>query len=221
MVAGMPLKILAHFEPEQEFVLEPGDMLYLPPRYAHDGIAEGDCMTYSVGFRAPQRSELVRELLQRVADDVGDEISTALYRDPDQDAVTSSAQIPPGLLEFAREALRDALQSPQVLQRALGEYLTEPKPNVWFEAEESAGESVGKSVAHGAVRLDRRSRMLVSPGHLFFNGESYRCAGRDAALMQQLAQDRELSKRDAARLSAGAQALVTMWCEAGWLHGEQ
>ncbi|MFX5622612.1 cupin domain-containing protein, partial [Acinetobacter baumannii] len=47
---GVPLKILSHFEAEQEFVLEPGDMLYLPPQYAHDGVAIGECMTYSVGF---------------------------------------------------------------------------------------------------------------------------------------------------------------------------
>ncbi len=216
LVPDMPLKILAHFEPEQEFVLEPGDMLYLPPRYAHDGIALGDCMTYSVGFRAPERSELVREILQRVADDVGDDLSPQLYRDPKQEAVTGSAEIPAGLLEFARNALHESLQSPEVLQRALGEFLTEPKSNVWFEADAGASQSV----SHVAVRLDLRSRMLVSPGHLFFNGESYRCAGRDAELMQKLAQDRALSKREVVRLSAGAQTLVAMWCEAGWLHGE-
>jgi 50S ribosomal protein L16 3-hydroxylase len=217
LVPDMPLRILAHFEPVQEFVLEPGDMLYLPPRYAHDGIALGDCMTYSVGFRAPKRSELVCEILQRIADDVGDDLSPVLYRDPMQEAVASSAGIPPALLEFAREAVHSALKSPEVLQRALGEYLTEPKANVWFEPDSAAGQFVGLE----ALRLDRRSRMLVSPGHLFFNGESYRCAGRDAVLMQRLAQERVISKRDVARLSAGAQTLVSMWCEAGWLHGDQ
>jgi len=52
----VPLKILSNFEPEEEHVLNPGDMLYLPPKWAHDGVAVGgDCMTYSVGFRVPQR----------------------------------------------------------------------------------------------------------------------------------------------------------------------
>lgn len=46
LIPDLPLKILANFRPEEEFVLEPGDMLYLPPHYAHDGVAEGDCMTY-------------------------------------------------------------------------------------------------------------------------------------------------------------------------------
>ena len=77
----VPLKILSHFEPEEEHLLNPGDMLYLPPRWAHDGIAVGDdCMTYSVGFRVPQRGGLAAELLQRMADEWED---SALYRDPD------------------------------------------------------------------------------------------------------------------------------------------
>ncbi|MGH8821855.1 MAG: cupin domain-containing protein, partial [Rhodoferax sp.] len=76
---GVPLKILAHFVPEQEFVLEPGDMLYLPPRYAHDGVAVGECMTYSIGFRAPNRAELARELLQRLAEEAGSVAGPVLY----------------------------------------------------------------------------------------------------------------------------------------------
>ena len=66
---GVPLKILTDFVPEQEYVLEPGDMLYLPPRWAHDGIAEGECMTYSIGFRSPERDEMARELLLRLTDE--------------------------------------------------------------------------------------------------------------------------------------------------------
>ncbi|MEJ7687323.1 MAG: cupin domain-containing protein, partial [Variovorax sp.] len=62
--SGVPLKILARFEPEQSFVLEPGDMLYLPPRYAHEGVAVGgDCMTYSIGLRAPAAAPLGADLL--------------------------------------------------------------------------------------------------------------------------------------------------------------
>jgi 50S ribosomal protein L16 3-hydroxylase len=72
LVEGLPLKILANFQPEEEYVLEPGDMLYLPPRWAHDGVAVGECMTYSIGFRQPARGELARELLQRLAEDAED-----------------------------------------------------------------------------------------------------------------------------------------------------
>ena len=116
----MPLKILANFEPEEEFVLNPGDMLYLPPRYAHDGVAVGECMTFSIGFRAPNRAELAGELLQRLAEDAADAVGEGLYRDPKQVAVEHSGAIPAAMVEFAQAALADALQDPLALRRALG-----------------------------------------------------------------------------------------------------
>ena len=209
----IPLKVLAQFEPEEEFVLEPGDMLYLPPRYAHDGIAEGECMTYSIGFRAPARAELAQELLVRLAEDAGDadEDKPLLYRDAGQEAVAQPAHIPAGLYAFAREALARALAQPLVLERALGEYLTEPKPSVWFEPGDAG-------VMLEGVRLDRKSRMMYDAHHIFINGESYRAAGRDATLMRRLADERRLSARDLARASDDALELLSSWCDAGWAH---
>ena len=209
----IPLKVLAQFEPEEEFVLEPGDMLYLPPRYAHDGIAEGECMTYSIGFRAPARAELAQELLVRLAEDAGDadEGKPLLYRDAGQEAVAQPAHIPAGLHEFAREALSRALAQPLVLERALGEYLTEPKPSVWFEPGDAG-------VMLEGVRLDRKSRMMYDAQHIFINGESYRAAGRDATLMRRLADERQLTARELARASDDALELLSSWCDAGWAH---
>ncbi|MBD9392278.1 cupin domain-containing protein [Acidovorax sp. ACV01] len=208
---GIPLKVLAQFEPEEEFVLEPGDMLYLPPRYAHDGIAEGECMTYSIGFRAPARAEIAQELLVRLAEDAADEGSPLLYRDAQQEAVPQPAAIPAGLQDFARDALARALAQPLVLERALGEYLTEPKPSVWFEPGDAG-------VMLEGVRLDRRSRMMYDTHHVFINGESYRAAGRDATLMRRLADERRLSARELARASDDALELLSSWCDAGWAH---
>ncbi len=207
----IPLKVLAHFEPEEEFVLEPGDMLYLPPRYAHDGIAEGECMTYSIGFRAPARAELAQELLARLAEDAADDDNALLYRDGGQTAVAQPAAIPLGLQDFARDALSRALAQPLVLERALGEYLTEPKASVWFEPGDAG-------VMLEGVRLDRRSRMMYDAQHIFINGESYRAAGRDATLMRRLADDRQLAARDLARASDDALELLSSWCDAGWAH---
>ncbi|MCK9213005.1 MAG: cupin domain-containing protein [Rhodoferax sp.] len=212
----VPLKILAHFEPEVEYVLEPGDLLYLPPRYAHDGIAEGECMTYSIGFRIPNRAELARELLQRLAEEAEEAVGVRLYRDPDQPAVDQTAEIPGRMLEFARDALQDALQDSRALARGLGEYLTEPKPNVWFEAR---AESVADTQAlkTQGIRLDRRTRMMFDAHHIFINGESFSASGRDATLMCVLANERVLLAPDVCKLSAQAQILVTAWWGAGWL----
>ncbi|HEX2544699.1 MAG TPA: cupin domain-containing protein [Ramlibacter sp.] len=209
----VPLKILANFEAEEEYVLEPGDMLYLPPRYAHDGIAQGECQTYSIGFRAPARAELARELLQRMADAAGEqeEGEPRLYRDADQPATEAPGAIPEGLAQFARDALASALKDPDALQRALGEYLSEPKANVWFEP----------AAAPRRLRtlvLDARTRMLHDGRHVFINGEAWRAAGKDAMLMRRLADRRRLEERELAGASAAARELLQSWCEAGWAH---
>ena len=208
---GVPLKILANFEPQQDYLLEPGDMLYLPPRYAHDGIAQGECQTYSIGFRAPARGEIARELLQRLAEDADEQAGPALYRDSGAPAVDSPAAIPAGLQQFAVAAMQAALERPLALNRALGEYLTEPKANVWFD-----GAAAPRSL--GAVALDRRSRMMHDARHVFLNGESWRAGGRDATLMRRLADRRALSAAEVGRASEGAIELLRDWCEAGWLH---
>ncbi len=209
----VPVKILANFVPEEEFVLEPGDMLYLPHRYAHDGVAEGgECMTYSIGFRSPARNELAQELLQRLADEAVEAGDDQRYRDPKQAAIDTPAAIPGALQDFAQQAVQDVLADPQALARVLGEYLTEPKSSVWFESGEAADVRAG-------VVLDRRTRMMYDAHHIFINGEGYRASGRDATLMRRLADQRRLAARDLARASAVALDLLQSWAEAGWVHG--
>jgi 50S ribosomal protein L16 3-hydroxylase len=210
---NMPVKILANFQPEQEFVLEPGDLLYLPPHYAHDGVAVGgDCMTYSIGFRSPKAGELAQELLQRLAEEAAEAAGEDFYRDPRQAAVASPAAMPAALERFARQAVQQALKDPQALARCLGETLSEPKAHVWFEA---GAQPRGR----WGVVLDRRTRMLYDAHHVFINGESYLAAGRDATLMQRLADQRRLSAAEVAGASAAARELLQAWCEDGWAHG--
>ncbi|UUC95017.1 MULTISPECIES: JmjC domain-containing protein [Comamonas] len=207
---GKPLKILSNFEPEQEFVLEPGDMLYLPPKWAHDGVAEGECMTYSIGFRSPDRSELGRELLLRMSDEPDEPETPVIYRDPKQEAVSNPALIPEAMYDFAREALKKAMAEPLALERALGEYLSDPKPNVWFEHGDENG-------MFESVVLDRRTRMMYDAKHIFINGESYLAGGRDATLMRKLADTRALSRKDLATASDDALELLSSWFDAGWV----
>jgi 50S ribosomal protein L16 3-hydroxylase len=205
----VPLKILSHFEPEEEHVLNPGDMLYLPPRWAHDGDAVGgDCSTYSIGFRAPQRGGLAGELLQRMADELDDD---TLFRDPGQPATATPAAMPAALEAFAVDALQRLLAERQSLACALGEVMTEPKPRIWFDEPEG-------DWAPGALRLDRRTRMMYDERHIFINGESFRAGGADARLMRALADQRALDQRQVVRASEGAQALLQDWFDAGWLH---
>lgn len=218
LVEGVPLKILQHFEPEQEWVLEPGDMLYLPPRWGHDGVAlGGDCMTCSVGFRSPSRAELAADLLARLADvdeDDWGKPGAQRYRDPTQTATPTPGELPGELLAFAREAVQLALAEPGRLETVLGEWLTEPKPRVWFEARTSL--AVGQG-----VRLDPRTRMMYDKRRIFINGESFLASGTDARLMRQLSDRRALGPVQLGVLGPQARELLDEWVAAGWMHATQ
>ena len=233
----VPLKILQNFKPTEEFVLEAGDMLYLPPRYAHDGVAQASldaqgkpeaCMTYSVGFRAPAQTELAGALLQRLAEycqdeDLDDDVPRpsvsqrrpSLYRDRQQAATSHPAAMPEALNAFAHQAVTAALKDPLALACALGEYLTEPKASVWFDPAESQADA-GVSRTAG-LALNARTRMLYDAHHIFINGESYRAKGADARLMQRLADARCLTAAEWRRASPDAKALLADWQAAGWL----
>jgi 50S ribosomal protein L16 3-hydroxylase len=217
-----PLKILRDFQPQQEFVLHAGDMLYLPPRYAHDGVAvpcqdergrSQPCMTYSIGFRAPSRQELASALLVRMAESDSDSsIETpVLYRDPGQQACDTPAAIPARLREFAQASLERALREPAALDRALGQYLSEPKPSVWFEAGEPSW------TPQQGLRLHPCTRMLYDERHVFINGECLLASGRDARLMRQLADNRRLEGRSIQAASEQARQMLAQWLEDGWL----
>lgn len=212
----MPLKILAHFEPEQEFLLEPGDMLYLPPGYAHDGVAEGECMTYSIGFRSPSRVELARELMMCMAETADESLGDVMYRDPQQAPNDTPGEIPMQMRLFARKAVMDAMKDTRAMDRALGEYLTEPKPNVWFDAP-----ALEATALHsGALVLDRRTRMMFDSHQVYVNGEAYLARGRDFTLMRTLANLRCLNAKERARLSSDAQQLLADWMIAGWVRSD-
>ena len=212
-VPDAPLKLLRHFEAEDEWVLDPGDMLYLPPMWAHDGVAVGgDCMTCSAGFRAPGEEELARDLLQRLADEEGGDVQR-LYRDPRQPATAAPGAVPQAMLDFASKAVQRRLADPRWLQRALGEALTEPKPQVWFP-------HTGARAGRNGVRLSARSRMLHDAHHVFINGEAFEAAGRDASLIRQLADTRCLDAANLARLSPQARALLGQWLAQGWLQAQ-
>ena len=212
----LPVKIIENFAPEQEWVLEPGDMLYLPPGWAHDGVAGGgECMTCSVGFSSPHRSELARETLLRLADAVDDEDDAGtrpvVYLDPGQPATTTPGRVPAGLLRFTADAVRRALDEPGALERALGEYLSEPKATVSFE--------IGDALPAGCgVILDPRSCMLYDDRHVFMNGDSWHAADEDAEMLRRLADARSLDAATVARASDALAELLAQWCDDGWIH---
>ncbi len=236
LVPDVPLKLLADFVPEHDWLLEPGDMLYVPPGWGHDGIAEGgDCITCSVGFRAPDRGAFARDVLQRMldADADAEDSRPRLYADPRQDAVDRPGRLPETLAAFAAAAVARLANDPDALALAVGEVLSEPKPGTWFDAgaDAAAAAAPGSAVAAAepvasvsdtaGIALDRRSRLLYDDRFVFFNGEAFRAGGRDATLLRRLADERRLTAPELRRLSAEAREQLDAWRAAGWLHAQR
>jgi 50S ribosomal protein L16 3-hydroxylase len=211
----VPLKILRKFKAEETWVLNPGDMLYLPPQCAHEGVALGECMTYSIGFKAQTPQALAQQLLPRFAD-MNVVKEAARYRDQTQAATDHPARIPEHLQAFALHALESALRQKHASEKVLGEWLSEPKAQVWFDTK------YPQDLQKGLV-LDRKTKMLYDQRYVYINGESWRCEGADARTLRSLADQRVLNHQQIQKSSETLLAVLEDWGQSGWLHpqGEQ
>jgi 50S ribosomal protein L16 3-hydroxylase len=214
LVEGAPLKLLARFRATREWVLAPGDMLYLPPRYAHDGVAVDECMTYSIGFRAPAWQELGSAFLGYLQDhrEMG-----GLYQDPRLKPARHPARIGGDLLRQAQEQLARIRWSRADVVRFLGGWLTEPKPHVFFSAPKarvSRAVFLSRARREGLV-LAPKSRMLYAGGSVFINGESERPKATALRALQALADAGGI--RVTGREPAHLVELLQRWQRAGWL----
>ncbi|PPK42588.1 50S ribosomal protein L16 3-hydroxylase [Trinickia symbiotica] len=220
---GLPLKVLQHFEPENEWVLEPGDMLYLPPHIAHDGVAIGECMTCSIGFRSPSASELVGQFLYHLAER-GSAARLAhpdgRYRDPAQDAATRPAQLPQAMIDQIGAILARIRWDEGDVASFIGSYLSEPKAHVVFDPPE-IGASIAaftRQATRAGVRLDRKTSLLYGKRSYFINGEEHRLPSRKKWLLE-LADRRRLEGKRFVTLSDdwSMTALLHEWYLAGWV----
>ncbi len=216
LVEGMPLKILRNFAPTQEYVLEPGDMLYLPPHYAHDGIAEGECMTYSIGFRAPPWQELGEAFLNFMADNVE---LPGRYADPQLAPTSHPAKIGDDMVKNVSEQFAKLAARPEDIAIFLGEYLSEPKATLWFDPPQRPlplARFIAAADKRG-LRLHRKTRMLYRSKFVFINGESFQPSGTDRRLLQALADQRELPAGQIGKASPDLQESLQQWYRDGWL----
>ena len=118
------LRILAEFVKTEEWVLEPGDMLYLPPLLAHCGTAEDDCMTYSVGFRAPSAAEVLTHFTDFLGQFLPDE---ERYSDADAQPTDDPTQIQRDALDRLKALLTEHMSDERLLMTWFGQFMTEPK----------------------------------------------------------------------------------------------
>lgn len=173
----LPLKILKHFQPEQEWDLGPGDMLYLPPHVAHDGIAlDPGCQTWSVGFRAQSYKELLQEGLWRLAESL-DEIPELEQRfaDPKQNASDKPEQLPDELIKQIAQKLQGLhLDRVETFLPGIAAYLSEPKQQAVFHPPESPLSSTRfrAALVKATLMPHPQTRLLAAGETIFCNGEN-------------------------------------------------
>jgi 50S ribosomal protein L16 3-hydroxylase len=216
LVEGMPLKVLKHFEPEEEFVLAPGDMLYLPPQYAHEGVAMDECMTYSIGFRAPSYQELGEAFLESMIDSID---LPGRYADPDLKPSKYHAEISSTMLSRVATELNKIRFTKDDITLFLGEYLSEPKASVFFDAPTQAmtQKQFLQRARKCGVRLSRKTQMLHRNRYVFINGTSFEVEGDDLDWLKQLAEQRSMAGETLNRASVDVVEALHTWYTDGWL----
>ena len=212
----LPLKILRHFEPEQEFILGPGDMLYLPPQYAHEGVAVGECMTYSIGFRAPAWQELGEAFLAFMADSID---LPGRYSDPALQSTRQPGAITDQMMDAVHRMLQKLGSTTADREIFLGEYLSEPKPSVSFDPHPKPRGTLqfDRAMARAGIRLHRKTRMLHRGKYIFLNGESYSPEPSDRRILRRLADDRTLDADHLSQASPDLRESLYRWYLDGWI----
>ncbi len=214
---GLPVKILRKFAPQHEAVLAPGDMLYLPPSYAHDGVAQDACTTYSIGFRAASFAEIGAAFLDYLRDEL---MLEGCYSDPDLTPSVEPARISGSMQRRVARALRDIRWDAATTTRFLGSFLSEPKGDVSFDrpAGRLSRAAFAKAMARRGIALDRRTQWLYDDEAIYLNGEASGWPEGDRRAMRALANARTLSAGETASLPPAARAFLYEGYSHGFLH---
>ena len=214
LIENAPLRLLRRFRAEREWRLAPGDMLYLPPRCAHDGVALDHCLTASIGFRAPGAQELGARFLEFLADHLA---LDGIYSDPGLRPTPHPARIGDQLLMKSHRTLDRIQWSRQTVLEFLGCHLTEPKAHVFFSrpARPLDGDTFSRRIAVRGARLDPKTMMLHRGRRIFINGCHFMATPAAAAILRRLADRRHLAP--APRPDAEATRWLYQWYRAGYI----
>lgn len=191
LIPGAPLRILQKFDVEQEWVLEAGDMLYLPPQCGHNGIAEDDCMTYSIGFRTPAYQELAEQFLVYLQDRIRVD---GAYADPDLKTQLHPSEISADMLRQVAQTIRKVQWDDEDVANFLGSYLSEPKPHIFFDAPAKplSLARFEQALQTRGVALDLKTQMLCHGSSVFINGDAYPVGKGSYRVLRELADTRQL-----------------------------
>lgn len=202
LIDDLPVSILSEFKAIDSWILEPGDILYIPPGYGHNGIAEGnDCITCSVGFRAPSHSEILRDYTDHISENISDALR---YSDPDLVEQINTGEISTQALNKVQNILQHYISDIDSISNWFGQYITTPK---YFDDEELSTdtennvysmESVANHLATGGKLFRNESTRFAyistdGAHKLFIDGENYQISNNANRLIEILCSEMEFT----------------------------
>jgi len=188
------IKIITNFKVKNTWVLKPGDLLYLPPNVGHWGVSQSDdCLTYSIGFRAPSTFEIQSKFLDFIQDNLITN-KNDLYRDPNLNLQKNPAEINSNMIKKIQQIVNQLRWNTNSINNFIGQLLTEPIEGAIFETSKSmTAEVFIKDLIKKPLKLNPKTRMLFIKNNFFINGELIEADKKSIMYLKQLANDREIS----------------------------
>jgi len=188
------IKIIANFRPKNSWILKPGDMLYLPPNIAHWGVSQSDdCLTYSIGFRAPGTFEIQSKFLDFIQDHLITDVNE-IYKDPNLTLQKNPAEISLNMTKAIQRIVNRLRWDKSSINHFIGQFLSEPIESSLFQARKPLSlKAFEKILISKTLRLNSKTRMLFIKNNFYINGEYIKIDKKYASFLKQLANNREIS----------------------------
>jgi len=228
LLDDLDLQILAEFSPDQEWDLQAGDLLYLPPHFAHYGVALNECMTFSIGFRAPTDVDLLDALVNTL---LAKDSVKGRYQDPDLLLNTHTSEIDSASVARLKQLLHQMIdKSDSLLAEVLGKVATETKPSLTALAAEFVTElpiikALNNKFEQGEKLLRNDYYRFAwsvdskAEGQLFMAGEAYPVDADGAKYLTLLTEQKQLDKNDwqvIVQNKSVTKLLCQLIAEGGW-----
>ena len=227
LIADLGLQILTEFDHDQEWILEAGDLLYLPPHFAHHGVALDEGMTFSFGFRAPSRVELLDSVINNMLEQ---ELGKQRYSDADLVVASHQSEIDSDAVNRLKTLLHNAIDEAEpVLTQALGKFVTETKESLANIASETISDEITideleQKFSQGYVLMRSLYHRFAwsendGKGQLFMAGDAYCIDTTNMNNLPLLAENKEITNTDWQQLKldhASAELLCCLITEGGW-----
>ncbi|MSQ80569.1 MAG: cupin domain-containing protein [Candidatus Methylopumilus sp.] len=189
-----PIKIISNFKSKNTWLLKPGDMLYLPPNVGHWGISlSNDCLTYSIGFRAPGTFEIQSKFLDFIQDQLITNVNE-IYKDPHLSLQKNPAEINSNMAKVIQKIVDRLRWDTASVNTFIGQFLSEPIENRIFQAPKPLSfANFKKYLISETLKLNPKTRMLFIKSNFYVNGEYIKVHKKYVIFLKQLANDREIS----------------------------